>query len=129
MGRSDQAGHLGGPLRIFTDGILAALLDFVEAVAQGFDQRAAAVAVGEQIVLQVGVALHNPHVSQHLVEHPCGAAGYTLGAQRIERLPGFGAKQPDDDLAVGERSVVVGNFAQALGHCVTWIFAAENWSF
>ena len=34
-------------------------------------------------------------------------------AQQVEHLPGARAEQADDDLAVGERGVVVGNLAQA----------------
>ena len=34
-------------------------------------------------------------------------------AQAVEHLPGARAEQADDDLAVGERGVVVGNLAQA----------------
>ena len=40
-----------------------------------------------------------------------GAAA--LAAKRLEELPGARAEQPDHDLPVGERGVVVGDFAQA----------------
>ena len=80
---------------------------------QRLDQLGAAARVVEQVVLQVGVALHDPDVAQHLVEHARRAAGAALAAQEAEHLPGALAEQADDDLAVGERGVVVGDLAQA----------------
>ena len=91
----------------------------VQPVAQRRNQRIAPLAVGEQVVLQIRVALHDPDVAQHLVQHARRAAGDALGAQRVEHRPGLGAEQADDDLAVGERGVVVRNFAQALAHWAT----------
>ena len=75
--------------------------------------RRAPARVVEQVVLQVRVALHDPDVAQHLVEHARRAPGAALVAQRLERVPGRAPEQPDDDLAIGERRVVVGNLAQA----------------
>ena len=69
--------------------------------------------VVEQVVLQVRIALHDPDVAEHLVQHARRAAGAALAAQQAEHLPGARAEQADDDLAVGERGVVVGNLAQA----------------
>ena len=69
--------------------------------------------VVEQVVLQVGVALDDPDVAEHLVQHARRAAGAALAAQLAEHLPGARAEQADDDLAVGERGVVVGDLAQA----------------
>jgi predicted TIM-barrel fold metal-dependent hydrolase len=77
-------------------------------------QQAAAFRVVQQIVLQVGVALHHPDVAQHLVQHAGRAAGAALVAQLVQRIPGPGAQQADDDFAVGQRGVVVGNFPDAL---------------
>ena len=91
----------------------AALLDFAEPMVQRLDQQLPAARVVEQVVLQVRVALHDPDVAQHLVEHARRAAGAPLAAQHPEHLPGARAEQADDDLAVGERGVVVGNLAQA----------------
>jgi hypothetical protein len=83
---------------------------------QGIDQRIAPLAVVEQVIFQVGVALHDPDVAQHLVEHARRPAGDALAAQFVEHCPVVGAEQADDDLAIGKRSVVVGDFAQAGSH-------------
>ena len=91
----------------------AALAHLGQAVVQGIDQQAAALGVVQQVVLQVGIALHHPDVAQHLVQHAGRAAGAALLAQPVQHLPGARAQQPDHDLAVGERGVVVGNLAQA----------------
>jgi hypothetical protein len=53
------------------------------------DQRLAPLAAGEEVVFQVGVALHHPDVAEHLVEHPRRAAGDALGAQLVEQRPVF----------------------------------------
>jgi len=92
---------------------LAALLDFAEAVVQRVDQQLAPLRVVDQVVFEVGVALHDPDVAQHLVEHPGGAAGAALATQAVEQFPGPCAQQPDHDFAVRERGVVVRNLAQA----------------
>jgi hypothetical protein len=91
----------------------AALLDFVQAVMQRVDQQLAPPRVVEQVVLQVRVALHHPDVAQHLVQHARRAAGAAFLPQPVQDLPGPGAEQADDDLAVGERGVVVRDLAQA----------------
>ncbi|MPN63731.1 hypothetical protein SDC9_211497 [bioreactor metagenome] len=85
-------------------------------MTQGTDQGVAAFAVVEQIVFQIRIALHHPDVAQHLVEHACRTAGDALAAQFVEYRPVVGAEQADDDLAVGKRGVVVGDFAQAGSH-------------
>jgi hypothetical protein len=73
--------------------------------------RLAALGVVQQVVLQIGVALHHPDVAQHLVQHARRAAGAALLAQLVQQLPGRRAQQADHDLAVGERGVVVRDFA------------------
>ena len=92
----------------------AAFIHLIEAVMQGIDQRLTALAAGQQIVFQIRVAAHHPDVAQHLVQHARAAPGHALGAQGFERRPGRLAQQTDDDLAVGERRVVVGNLAKSL---------------
>jgi hypothetical protein len=69
-----------------------------QAVVQRIDQQRPALRVVEQVVLEVGIALHDPDVAQHLVEHPRRASGATLAAQLVQQVPGAGAEQPDDDL-------------------------------
>ena len=86
---------------------------FAEPVVQRLDQQLAALRVVEQVVLQVRVALHDPDVAQHLVQHARRAAGLALVAQAVQQLPGARAEQADHDLAVGERGVVVRDLAQA----------------
>ena len=63
-------------------------INLIQSVIQRIDQRLAARRVIEQIVLQVGVALHHPHITQHLVQHPCRAPGIALIAQHQQRVPG-----------------------------------------
>ena len=113
--RAQELGHVGAALRV---GIVARapLVDFVEAMAHRPDQHVQAPRAVEEVVLQVGIALHHPDVAQHFVEHARGAAGHALRAQLVERVPCILAEQADHDLAVGERRVVVGDFAQACGH-------------
>ena len=108
----EQLADLGVALGVLG---LAPLLDLAEAVMQRLDQRGAALRVVEQVVLQVRVAPDDPDVAQHLVQHPRAAAGAALAAQFVEHAPGVRAQQPDHDLAIGERRVVVRNLPQASG--------------
>ena len=95
---------------------LAALLDFAQTMAQRADQRVTPITVIEQVIFQIGVALHHPNVAEHLVKHARRATGDALAAQFVEHRPVLGAEQADDDLAVGERRIVVRDFAQAGSH-------------
>jgi hypothetical protein len=74
-------------------GRLPAAVDVADAVLQRRDQQAAALAVVEQVVLQVGVAAHHPDVAEHLVEHPGRAAGAALVPQFLDQLPAARAEQ------------------------------------
>ncbi|MNT36995.1 hypothetical protein D3C72_1731100 [compost metagenome] len=91
----------------------AALLDLVQAVVQRADQHLAALGIFQQVVLQVGIAADHPDIAQHLVQHAGRAAGAALAAQLVQDAPGFLAQQADDNLAVREGRVVIGNFTQA----------------
>jgi len=91
----------------------AALLHLGQAVPQGIDQLAAAARVVEQVVDQVGVALHHPDVAQNLVEHARRSAGAALGAQGLQQFPAAFAQQANHDLAIGEAGVVVRDLAQS----------------
>ena len=95
---------------------LASFFDFVQAMAQGFHQRLAPLTVGQQVVFEVGIAPHYPDVAQHFVKHARGTSGDTLAAQFRQCRPRFGAEQSNDNLAIGEGGVVVGDFAQAGCH-------------
>lgn len=82
-------------------------------------QRPKSAAAGEQVVLEVGIAAHRPDVPQHLVEHARRASGAALAAQLRQQVPGLGAQDTDDDLPVGERSVVVGDLPKSLDHALS----------
>ena len=112
----DQARHAGGALGIGGGARHAPFLHFVEPVTQGLDERLAPLAVGEQIVFEKRVAPHHPDVAEDLEEHACRAAGDALAAQGLQDRPGLLAQQPDHDLAVGQRGVVVRDFAQTRVH-------------
>ena len=66
----------------------AAFFNFAQAVVQRIDQQLAAVGVVQQVVLQIGVALHHPDVAQHFIQHAGRPAGATLFAQLVQHLPG-----------------------------------------
>ena len=88
-------------------------LDVGEPMLQRRDQLATASRVVQQVLLEVRVAVHDPDVAQDLVEHAGRAARAPLRPQLVEQAPALGAQHPDDDLAVRERRVVVGDLAQA----------------
>ncbi|MOA32000.1 hypothetical protein D3C78_1531880 [compost metagenome] len=48
---------------------VAALVHFAEAVAQRADQRGQALRIVQQVIDQIGVAVHHPDVAQHLEKH------------------------------------------------------------
>ncbi|CFN67124.1 Uncharacterised protein [Bordetella pertussis] len=86
-------------------------------MVQRLDQQLAALGVVEQVVLQVGIAPYHPDIAQHLVQHARRTAGAALAAQVADQLPGVFAQQAADDLTVGERRVVVRDFAQTRAGC------------
>jgi hypothetical protein len=58
--------------------------DLAQAVVQRVDQQAARrLGLVQQVVFEVGVALHHPDVAQHLVQHARRAAGAALLAQQV----------------------------------------------
>jgi hypothetical protein len=91
---------------------IAALLHLAQPVVQGLDELGAALGIVDQIVLQEGVPIHHPDVAQHLVEHARRPPGAPFGTQLAEQLPRRLAEQPDHDLAIGKRGVVVRDLAQ-----------------
>ncbi len=109
--RLEQFAHQGITFRV---GIRrAAFLHLSQPMLQGLDQQHTPLRVVQQVILQIGVALHHPNITQHLVQHARRATGAALVAQAVEQFPGRGAEQTDDDFAVRKRGVVVGNFANA----------------
>ena len=66
---------------------LAALVDLGQTVLQCLDQRLAALGIVDQVVLQIGIALHNPDIPQHLIEHACRSPRATFLTQLVEHIP------------------------------------------
>ena len=64
------AGLGGGVVRLFSVGH-ASTIDFAETMVKRFDQCIATLGIVEQIILQIGIAAHDPNVTQHFVEHAC----------------------------------------------------------
>ena len=110
-GPSQKLADHGIPLGLDLGG--TAFLHFGKAMVQGLHQQTPAPGVVQQIVLQVGVALHHPDVAQHLVQHAGRAASAALATQLKQMLPGPAAQQTDHDLPVREGCVVVGDFPNA----------------
>ena len=110
-GRLEQLTHQRIALGVGLRG--AALLHLRQAVVQGLNQQHTAFGVVQQVVLQIGVALHHPDIAQHLVQHAGRTACAALVAQAVKPVPSGRTQQADDDLAVRKRGVVVGNFANS----------------
>ena len=91
---------------------LPPLVDLGEPVPHRLDEQAAALRIVEEVVLQIRIAVDDPDVAQHLEQHPRRAPGPPLAAKPLEDRPHVRAEQPDHDLAIGERRVVVGDLAQ-----------------
>jgi hypothetical protein len=117
-GQAQQFAHQRVALRIARR--VAPLADLAQPVVQRVDQQLPALGVLQQVVFQVGVALHDPDVAQHFVQHAGGAPGAAFLSQLVEDGPGPGPEQAQHDLPVGERGVVVGNLAQANGRGVSF---------
>ncbi len=82
--------------------IAGARPDLFKPVVHRVDQRPEAVAVSQQVFLQVGIAVDYPDITQHFEQHACGDAGITLMAQFVEQVPAGFAKITYHDLTVGE---------------------------
>ncbi len=94
---------------------VAPSLHFVQSMMQRLDQHAPAFRVVDQVILQVRIALDDPDIAEHLVEHAGRTARAALAPQLVEDLPDGLAEQPHHDLAIRERGVVVRNFTQTCG--------------
>ncbi len=108
-GRARGGEELGDPVGPRLVG--TAPFDLAQPVAHRVDQESQAARAVEQVVLQVGIAVHDPDIAEDLVEHARRAAGHALRAQLLERLPRGRPQQPDHDLPVRERGVVVRDLA------------------
>ncbi len=84
-------------------------------MVHGLRQRFETLGIVEQIVLNIGIARDDPQIAQHLEQHARRTAGLAGAAQFIQRRPQLLAQKAHHDLAIGERGVVVGNFADACG--------------
>ena len=111
--RDHQLQHLGIAV--------AALVDRANAMLHGINQCLAALLVGQQVILQIGVARDHPEVAQHLEQHARGAAGLAFVAQLVQHIPDFFAEESNDDFAVRIGGVVIGNFAQTGCHMPDWV--------
>ena len=58
--------------------------------------------VVEELICEVWVALDDPDIPQHLIQHARGAPGSPLRPQLLDEQPRGGTEQPGDDFAVGE---------------------------
>ncbi len=105
--------------------VLAARIDRIQAVMQRTDQSLATLAIAQQVILQIRVARYHPDVAQYFVKHLCGTPGAAFFAQRVDDVPCLVAEDAQHDLAVGKRSVVVGDFAQTCGHGSVWVISGS----
>ena len=100
---------------------LAALLHLGQPVAHRVHQGRQPLWVVQQIVDQIGIAVHHPDIAQDLEQHAGGAAGLAFGAQLLQQFPHRRAQQADENLAVGIRGVVVRDLPHTGlgggGHC------------
>ena len=94
---------------------LAAFFNFCQSMLQRFNQQTLALGVGQQIVFQIRITRDHPDITQHFEQHPCRTACTSPAAQLFHQLPTFLTEQAHHNLAIGKRSVVVGNFANAFG--------------
>ena len=94
-------------------GAIAATFDVAQAMFQRLDQQRATLGIIEQVLLEIGIAAHDPDVAEHLVQHARRATRAPFRAQVVQKRPPFGTQQARDDLTVREGRVVVGNLAQA----------------
>ena len=94
---------------------VAAPLDLVQAMMQRLDEQASTLRVIDEVVLKIGITLHDPDIAEHLVQHARRASRTTFLTQFVQQLPGAVAEQANDDFAIRERGVVVRNLAQPRG--------------
>jgi len=85
------------------------------AVRHGGNQRGLTFGVFQQIIHQIRIAHHRPHIAQHFKQHPRRTPCFALAAQGFQSLPSVCAQQTAHDFAVGIRGIVIGDFADSLG--------------
>jgi len=100
------ASSHGNPLR------RGAFFDLAEAMVQGCDELAPPLGIVEQVVLQVGIAVNGPRYRPTLHRAFVADRPVRRSLRRLSSTsPGGGPEQPNHDLAVRQRGVVVGNLA------------------
>jgi hypothetical protein len=110
VGRGEERRHtLVRPLR-------APRLDGRETLAHFGDQRRTALGIRDELVFDIRIAADDPDIPEHFIKHLGRPARAPLTAQRVQRFPRRLAEQAHDDLAIGERRVVVGYFAKPGRH-------------
>jgi len=82
-------------------------------VLQSFYQLLSAAWVVQQVVLQIGIALNHPNITQNFIKHAGRPARAAFVSQLIEQVPGTISQQTNHNFSIGEAGVVVWNFAQA----------------
>ena len=95
---------------------VATLFNFSHTMAQGRDEGALPLRILQQIVFQIRIALHDPDITQDLVQHARRAAGDAFATECVQKRPVLLAEQANDDLSVRVRGVVVGDLAEACVH-------------
>ena len=80
----------------------ATLIHLGEPVVEGPNELAATFGILEKIVLQVGIALDHPDVTNHLVEHLGRATGAPLLPQLRNKIPALLSQDPAHDFLVGK---------------------------
>ena len=91
-------------------GIISTLGNLSNTMMQGIHQRRSAFRVGDEIFLNKGVAVDNPHITQHFKQHASRLAGPPLMAQPFNQFPSCFAQITPGDVRIGKRGVVVGYF-------------------
>ena len=85
--------------------------DLVEAMVHRPDERIQAFFARQQVVLDIGITVHHPQITEHLEQHARRPPGHPGGAQSVEQVPRRLPEVADNDFTVGKRGVVVGYFA------------------
>ena len=99
----------------------ATCFNFVESMIQRIHQLPAPLAVVQQIVLQIRVALHHPNIAQHFVQHARAAPCAPLCAQLSQNRPCGLAQKAYHNLFVRQRGVVIRDLANSIKnrvHCI-----------
>ncbi len=79
---------------------VGALVELIEPVLQGVDQRLAPWLVVQQVILQIGIAGYHPHIPEDFEQHARGTTGTPTAAELLDEFPHRFAQKPDHDLPV-----------------------------